>query len=123
MNKDDVFIDSVASLKDKLKQEHSIDVKPALVKDVLKRDLRMRYKLVKPISWFENSIKSKILRQQFALAFLEIDLEKKVILNIDETALGHSDFRRRKWRPHRHTNSVAKLAIAPRVSMIVGLDT
>ena len=107
MNKDDVFIDSVASLKDKLKQEHSIDVKPALVKDVLKRDLRMRYKLVKPISWFENSVKSKILRQQFALAFLEIDLEKKIILNIDETALGHSDFRRRKWRPHRHTNSVA----------------
>ena len=123
MNKDDVFIDSVNSLKDKLKEQHSIDVKPALVKDVLKRDLRMSYRLVKPISWFENSVKSKILRQQFALAFLEIDLGKKVILNIDETALGQSDFRRCKWRPHRHSNSVAQLAVAPRVSMIVGLDT
>ena len=67
----------------------------------------MRYKLVKPISWFENSAKSKILRQQFALAFLDIDLEKKVVVNIDQTWLGISDFRRRKWRPHRHTNSVA----------------
>jgi len=83
----------------------------------------MSYRLVKPISYFENSIKSKILRQQFALAFLSIDLEKKVLLNIDETWLAFSDMRRRKWRPHRHTNSVAKLAIAPRISMIAALDT
>ena len=48
----------------------------------------MCYKLVKPISWFENSAKSKILRQQFALAFLDIDLEKKVVVNIDQTWLG-----------------------------------
>ena len=83
----------------------------------------MRYKLVKPISWFENSAKSKILRQQFALAFLDIDLEKKVVVNIDQTWLGQSDFRRRKWRPHRHTNSVAQLALAPRISVIAALDT
>ena len=83
----------------------------------------MRYKIVKPISWTENSPKCKILRQQFALAFLEIDLDKKVVLNIDETWLGMSDFRRRKWRPHRHTNSVAKLAVALRISMITGIDT
>ena len=44
-------------------------------------------------------------------------------MHIDETWLGMSDFRRRKWRPHRHTNSVAKLPMAPRVSMIAGLDT
>ena len=34
-----------------------------------------------------------------------------------------SDFRRRKWRPHRHTNSVAQLAVSPRISMVAGLDT
>jgi hypothetical protein len=34
-----------------------------------------------------------------------------------------TDFRRCKWRPHRHTNSVAKLGVAPRVSLIVALDT
>ena len=42
---------------------------------------------------------------------------------MDETWLGMSDFRRRKWRPHRHTNSVAHLDIAPRVSMIVACDS
>ena len=54
---------------------------------------------------------------------MEIDFEKKIIMHVKETWLGMSDFRRRKWRPHRHTNSVAKLPLAPRVSMIVGLDT
>ncbi len=34
-----------------------------------------------------------------------------------------SDFRSRKWRTAGTTNSVPKLQILPRVSMIVGLDT
>jgi len=54
---------------------------------------------------------------------LDIDLEKKVILNVDETWLGMSDFRRRKWRPHRHTNSVAQLPLTPRISMVAGIDS
>ena len=83
----------------------------------------MSYRVVKPISWFENSVKSKILRQQFALVFLGINLEHKVILNCDQTWLAMSDFRRRKWRPHRHTNSVAKLTVSPRVSVIAAMDT
>ena len=87
----------------------------------MRKDLRMRYKVVKPLSWMTNSQKNLILRQKFALAFLDIDLSKKVVLNIDETWLGMSDFRRRKWRPHRHTNSVAQLAISPRISMVAGL--
>ncbi len=70
-----------------------------------------------------NSVKSKILRQKFALAFMDIDLDKKVVLNLDETWLGMSDFRRKKWRPHRHSNSVAKLPMTPRVTMITGIDT
>ena len=83
----------------------------------------MRYKLVKPIAWWTNSVKSLLVRQKFALAFLEIDLDNKIVLNVDETWLGMSDFRRRKWRPHRHTNSVAQLQLAPRISMIVGIDS
>ena len=123
MNQADVFIDSVASLKDKLEVSHSLVAKSSLISKVLRHDLKMSYRKVKPISWFENSAKSKILRQQFALAFLDIDLEQKVVVSIDESWCGMSDFRRRKWRQHRHTNSVAQLAVAPRISMIAALDT
>ena len=34
-----------------------------------------------------------------------------------------ADFRQMKWQARNSSNSVAKLQIAPRVSMIVGLDT
>ena len=34
-----------------------------------------------------------------------------------------TDFRRRKWQVHKDFNSVAKLQVIPRISMIVGIDT
>ena len=83
----------------------------------------MSYRKVKPISWNENSPKSKILRQQFALKFLDIDFGKKTVINVDETWLGMSDFWRMKWSQNRHSNSVKKLPMNPRISMIAGLDT
>ena len=44
-------------------------------------------------------------------------------LNIDETWLGMSDFRRMKWRDKGTSNSVPTVVMAPRISMIVGVDT
>ena len=79
-------------------EKHQIVAKDYIVRKVLRQDLKMSYRKVKQVSWTENSPKSKILRHQFALKFMEIDFEKKVIINIDETWLGMSDFRRRKWR-------------------------
>ena len=34
-----------------------------------------------------------------------------------------SDFRRRKWQVPSTTNSIAKLSIVPRITMILGIDT
>ena len=48
--------------------------------------------------------------------------DKKVIINCDETWIGMTDFRRRKWRPKRSTNSVPQLQLYPRITMILGLD-
>jgi len=48
--------------------------------------------------------------------------KKKTFINIDETWLGMSDFRRQKWRAYGTPNSVPQLQIAPRISMIAGLD-
>ena len=64
-----------------------------------------------------------MLRQQWAEAFIKLWQESKVILNVDETWLGMSDFRRMKWQDPRTTNSVPSRTIAPRISMIVGLDS
>ena len=55
--------------------------------------------------------------------FLGLDKSKKVIIQIDESWLGMMDFRRMKWRVKDSTNSVSTLAVIPRISMIVALDT
>ena len=83
----------------------------------------MRYKRVHGVSWQSNSDKNLILRQQFAQTFLKIDLAKKTIINVDETWLGMTDFRRRKWTFLNRPDSVRKKMVQPRISMIVGLDT
>ena len=63
----------------------------------MRENLGMRYKKVVPISIHGNSAKNLVLRQQFAIQMLELLLEKKTILNVDESWIGMSDFRRRKW--------------------------
>ena len=57
------------------------------------------------------------------MAFLKLDLNNKRIINIDETWLGMSDFRRMKWKPYDKSNTIGKKMITPRISMITGLDT
>ena len=83
----------------------------------------MRYRKIHTVSLHSNSEKNLVLRQRWALEFLALARKKKVFLNIDETWLGMSDFRRMKWQVPDTTNSVAKLDIAPRITMILGLDT
>ena len=57
------------------------------------------------------------------MAVLEKDHKSKIYLNIDETWLGMSDFRRRKWQPYGRSNSVVALSMAPRVTMTVAADS
>ena len=54
---------------------------------------------------------------------MNIDLKRKNIINIDETWLGMTDFRRMQWQFPGLPNSVAKKQMSPRVSMIAALDT
>ena len=57
------------------------------------------------------------------MAILDKDHKARVYLNIDETWLGMSDFRRMKWQAPDSTNSVAAFQLAPRVTMIVAVDS
>ena len=94
-----------------------------MIRNVLKEEMGMKYNKIKDVAVFSNSPKNLILRQRWALEFLSLFWKKKVFLNIDETWLGMSDFRRRKWQVIGTTNSVPKLSIAPRITMILGIDT
>ena len=64
---------------------------------ILHNDMHAKYKRIKEVSYQGNSTKNLLLRQQFVHAFMKIDLVKKTIINVDETWLGMSDFRRMRW--------------------------
>ena len=49
----------------------------------MKSQLGMTFKKIKDISTNENSVRSLILRQQFAIKFIELAMRKKRIINID----------------------------------------
>ena len=83
----------------------------------------MRYRKILPLSIHANTAKNLVCRQRFARKLIELLQEGKTILNVDETWLGMSDFRRRKWQAESTTNSVPHLQLAPRISMISALDS
>ena len=56
------------------------------------------------------------------MKFLELDHKAKNIINVDETWLNISDYRRAHWRSSRQNYSVKAKKIAPRISMITGVD-
>ena len=122
MNRD--VIDSVSYVQKSIASKHGQTYKTWEIKKVMKQELGMSYKKIDPVSWQANSQRNLILRQQFALSMLN-NLRGKytTVINVDETWLGMSDFRRMKWQEKGYTNSVPMKQMVPRISMIVGLDT
>ena len=86
------------------------------------KKLRIVYRKVKQIAVQANSERCLVLRQRWAISFLELDHKNKNIINIDETWLGMSDFRKMHWRPMDRNWSVKAKAVSPRISMIVAVD-
>ena len=60
----------------------------------MKQDLGMKFKKVVHVSIHANSDKNLVLRQQFALKYIELLVSGFTIIDVDETWLGMSDFRR-----------------------------
>ena len=97
MNESKTYIDSVEQVQKVLTKEHKVQAKKQLVGKIMREDLGMRYKKVKSVSIHANSPKNMVLRQQFALKYIELLRRGKTILCIDESWLGMTDFRRMKW--------------------------
>jgi len=54
---------------------------------------------------------------------LGLTQKKTIFLNMDETWIDSSDYRRMKWRPKHSTNSMPIVQLHPRISMIIAMDT
>ena len=123
---EDVFIDSTKMVVEKVREQDSpveaISVTENQAREVMK-DMKMKYRKVNHIAMSANSQRSLVLRQQWAVTLLRQNPINKVLLNLDESWLGMSDFRRRKWQSPASKNSVAAFQMTPRVTMLTAVDT
>ena len=120
---EDQIIDSAESVAKRIKEEVDVDIKPWYIRKVMSKSMGMSYRKILKASFHVNSSQNVILRQQWALKFIEMWEAGYTFLNVDETWLGMSDFRRMKWREKGTSNAVPSVVMAPRISMIVGVDT
>ena len=123
MNSCNAIIDSIASMKKSLSEGMNIKAKDRPIRRIMKDDLKMRYRKIVTVSLKVNVPKNLILRQQFALKLIETMNSGKKIINVDETWLGLTDWRRMKWQAPGTTNSILRKMMLPSVTMITALDT
>ena len=102
------YLGSVKDIQKILEQDYELKIKAHRLLYLLHKELNMKYKRIEAISWKGNDPKNLILRQQFALAFLKLDLMNKTLVVLDESWIGMSDFRRMRWTPAGKPNSVPK---------------
>jgi hypothetical protein len=97
LNQSRSIIDSAKDVVTMVNELAEAPVTEQLVRSVMKEELGMSYRKIKTVSLHSNSEKNLVLRQRWAIEFLAQARKKKVFINIDETWLGMSDFRRMKW--------------------------
>ena len=74
-------------VRDKVKQVTNIEVSSQLVREVMKREMKLSYVQAKKLNPSANSVMSLVLRQQYALKMMELLEQGKRVINIDETWL------------------------------------
>jgi hypothetical protein len=123
MTKSHINIFSASQVQKEALGRLGIKFEISLIRSVMNGELGMRYRKITRISWMQNSMTNLVLRQQWALKFLEVMKQKKIVINADESWLAETDFRRRKWQAPMTTNSISTKQVSPRISMILALDS
>ena len=89
----------------------------------MRKELRMGYRLAKQVPIQSNSERCLVLRQQYALKMLpELKVGRRVI-NVDESWLNSTRFLRRMWAPSDAAATFTDKQVAPRISLLLALDT
>ena len=105
-----------------VRKNYSLEVSNAFVSKALRNILRMRYKRVTRVAPQANSEASLVKRLLCAKVLLTEMRKGKRVINIDETWIGETDYRRRKWRAPGDSNSLSSKDVTPRISMIAAID-
>ena len=117
------YIERAAQVRADVAHLFEVNVKDHEIRKVFRRRLGLKFKKIKKVPFHGNSEKNLVLRQQFAMKLLELLENGKRVLNIDESWLSSTNFKRSKWREHGTTNSMPERHMNPRIAIIAAIDT
>ena len=114
---------SVRSIIQQIKSCTGISVSIKNVIKIMKERYRLGYRKIKRVSLAGNSEQNRVLRSLYAQKMLEIYSSNKHVVNIDESWIAESDYRRCRWATKGEDNSLAERAVGHRVNMIVAVSS
>ena len=123
MIKQKVSIWSVQKAVDKVKLVTGVKVSKRQVSSVMKGKFRLSFRRVKRVVKAGNSERNLVLRSLYAQKMLAVLEQGKHVVNVDESWLPETDFRRRRWATKGGHNSMAEKTMGHRVNMIVAVSS
>jgi hypothetical protein len=115
-------IESAREVTEALNGPKGGELKTYRVNHILRYDLGLRYKPLLYGAPEANTERCMVLRQQFAIRFLQILKDGKRVYNIDESWIDSMNYTRGHWRPRLYAMKGNK-AVSPRISLIACVGT
>ena len=94
-----------------------------MVSFVMRKKMRLGYRLTRTVPIQANSERCLVLRQQYAMRMLPLLEAGHRIINVDESWLNQTRIIRRTWAPADATGTFTDKAVNPRISLLVALDS
>ena len=91
------LIRSLADIQRELEFDQGLKISKKLIGNTIKSNKMFKFKKVKKVPPHANSLRNQHMRQQFAIKILDLLMEGKRILAIDETWFGETNYNRRSW--------------------------
>ena len=89
----------------------------------MRKDLNMGYRMAKKVPIQSNLERTLVLRQQYSITMLPLLEQRKRVINVDESWLNSTRFLRRMWAPSDAAATFTDKQVAPRISLLLALDT
>jgi hypothetical protein len=113
---------SSGRLRRKLKEDADIDCSVTAVRDIMRRDLGLRFKKIKQLAPQTNRLKNVICRQRYAMMMLEVLACGMRVINIDESWLNTMAFKRHSWSKIGRGNVRPAKELSTRVAILAAID-
>ena len=113
---------STGRLQKKLAEETEHACSVSTLRQIMRQDLGLRYKKVKQLAPQTNRLKNLVCRQRYALKMLEALACGRRVINVDESWINTTAFKRHAWTKAGKGNARPTKELSTRVAILAAID-